>query len=169
VTYWDDCSLRYFAPAVGKSSLRSRRQHKAWGVSPRKTQRQPSPARETGGSGSPSSILFASIRRIVFRPLTRAPLNPGHFTWGLRPRLYALVRSADYLSSPVFNRRVTGKKPRANRPLTARCPITHTTRTTRNGSAQAARVAARYTRRRLRRCRRHNRGHERHRYCRGNS
>jgi len=59
-------------------SLRSRRKHKAWGVSPRNNVgRFDEPAKRPAAHGSESVARFAGSFSFV------------EFSWGLRPRFYA--------------------------------------------------------------------------------
>jgi|GEM_PF-3256199 len=73
-------------------SLRSRRKHNAWGVSPREAQPEICVAREAGDR---RYIQCRNRCRFRCRPLRG--LTPPYLieSWGLRPRLYAAVRSAD--------------------------------------------------------------------------
>jgi len=62
-------------------SLRSRRQHKAWGASPRIAIKESKRAREAGDSSKPLRLS----------PASRAQRLLELHTWGLRPRLYAVA------------------------------------------------------------------------------
>src|SRR2546425_8881546 len=82
-------------------SLRSRRQRKAWGVSPGTSQRKIFRAREAGDSGNATvRVVYFTVSPIRKGQLCRPPSRADDYYWFkpgvplLHPRLYAIACSA---------------------------------------------------------------------------
>ena len=84
-------------------SLRSRRKHKAWGVSPRDRQTKKNTEPAAAGGSVPRKNPTENSRTqegLLYRPLSRADGLMLTFPWGsaaLHPRLYASACSAGWL------------------------------------------------------------------------
>ena len=88
-------------------SLRSRRQHKAWGVTPRKQDKKELRARGAGDRISAREMgNHASRSSMLCRPLSRANMSHSQLILGfasLHPSLYAFACSAGWVSFNLEN------------------------------------------------------------------